>query len=64
MTPDQVARVLYGNEISGARLANARHKVNRVLWDGASRKKWRRLTGAIGRYTMDKPALISNNSDQ
>ena len=54
MTPDQVARVLYGDELSGARLVSARHKVNRVLWDGASRKKWRRLTGESGRYTLDQ----------
>lgn len=54
MTPEQVARALYGDELSGVRLATAKHKVNRVLWEGASRKKWRRLTGVMGRYTLDQ----------
>ncbi len=54
MTPEQVARVLYGEELSGTRLSKARHKVNRVLCGGAIRKKWRRLTGAIGRYILDQ----------
>jgi len=53
MTTEQVARVLYGDELSGVRLSTARHKVNRVLWEGANRKKWRRLTGVMGRYTLD-----------
>jgi len=53
MTPEQVARVLYGDELSGIRLSTARQKVNRALWDGASKKKWRRLTGVSGRYTLD-----------
>jgi len=42
MAPEQEARVLYQEDLSGTRLSTARHKVNRFLWDGASRKKWRR----------------------
>ncbi|MBV9385472.1 MAG: hypothetical protein JOZ78_03485 [Chroococcidiopsidaceae cyanobacterium CP_BM_ER_R8_30] len=53
MTPEQVARELFGDDTSGTRFSAARKRVSRILWGGASKKRWRRLTGAIGRYTLD-----------
>jgi len=53
MTPEQVTRALYGDELSGTRLSKAKYKVNRRLWEGASQKKWRRLSGVVGRYILD-----------
>jgi len=52
MTPEKVARVLFG-DLSGVSEARAKKKVGRALWDGASRNLWQRLRGANGRYTLN-----------
>ena len=52
LNPDLVARTLYG-ELSGQTLIKAKEIVGRALWSGAKQKRWQRLPGQKGAYTLD-----------
>lgn len=52
LTTDKVARTLYG-ELSGPTLTKAKEKVGKTLWSGAKQKRWQRVPGQMGAYTLD-----------
>jgi len=58
LNPDLVARTLYG-ELSGQALIKAKEIVGRALWSGASQKRWQRLPGQKGAYTLDLKQLAA-----
>jgi antitoxin component of MazEF toxin-antitoxin module len=52
LTTDKVARTLYG-ELSGQALTKAKEKVGKTLWSGANQKRWQRVPGQMGAYTLN-----------
>jgi hypothetical protein len=52
LTPDVVARALYGDLEDGA-LAQAKTKVGKTLWAGANQGRWQNVPGQAGCYTLD-----------
>lgn len=52
LTTNKVARTLYG-ELSGQALTKAKDKIGKALWSGANQKRWQRIPGKPGNYTLD-----------
>lgn len=52
LTPDVVARALYG-ELEGKALTEAKTKVGKTLWSGANQGRWQSVPGQAGAYTLD-----------
>lgn len=51
VTSDIMARTLYG-ELEGQELTEARNKVGKILWSGASQGRWQSVPGQKGAYTL------------
>jgi len=51
LTPDKVARELYG-ELKGYALTKAKAKVGKTLWPGAKQGLWQRVPDKLGCYTL------------
>jgi hypothetical protein len=52
ITSNIMTQALYG-ELSGQDLVEARNKVGKVLWSGASQGRWQSVPGQKGAYTLD-----------
>ena len=52
LSTEKVARALYG-ELSGQALTKAKDKIGKTLWSGANQKRWQRVPGRLGMYTLD-----------
>jgi hypothetical protein len=52
LTPDVVARALYG-ELEGEAFTQAKTKVGKTLWSGANQGRWQSVIGKLGAYTLD-----------
>lgn len=51
VTSDIMARALYG-ELEGPALVEARNKVGKIMWSGASQGRWQSVPGQKGAYTL------------
>lgn len=52
LTSDIMARALYG-ELEGPALVEARNKVGKILWSGASQGRWQSVPGQKGAYILN-----------
>ncbi len=52
ITSDIMARTLYG-ELEGTALVEARNKIGKIMWSGASQGRWQSVPGQKGAYTLD-----------
>lgn len=56
ITSDIMARALYG-ELEGPALVEARNKIGKIMWSGASQGRWQSVSGQKGAYTLDLSKL-------
>lgn len=52
LNTDFVARALYG-DLEGQDLTKAKDRIGKTLWSGAKQKRWQRVPGQMGAYTLD-----------
>lgn len=52
LNTDFVARALYG-DLEGRDLTKAKDRIGKTLWSGAKQKRWQRVPGKMGAYTLD-----------
>lgn len=52
LTPDVVARTLYGN-LEGQAFTQAKTKAGKTLWSGANQGRWQSVPGQLGVYTLN-----------
>jgi hypothetical protein len=58
LTTEKVAKALYG-DIEGRALTKAKDRIGKILWGGATQKRWQRVPGRLGCYTLDLNKVIS-----
>ena len=51
VTSDIMARALYG-ELEGPAFVEARNKIGKIMWSGASQGRWQSVPGQKGAYTL------------
>lgn len=52
LNTDFVARALYG-DLEGRDLTKAKDRIGKTLWSGAKQKRWQRVPGQMGAYTLN-----------